>query len=242
MENILKSGERLDDLEYDNLKIIQHPDGYCFTSDSVLLANLTNIKRGDRVVDLCTGSGVVAILIAGKFHPSVVYGVELQERLADMAARSVELNKLENTVKIINARVQGVNKTIGNNFDAVVVNPPYDEPISEENATEKDICRREIFLNIEETVVEAEKLLKFGGLFYMVNRVRKLADVIFFMKKYGLEPKKIILVQPKTGKNIDTFIVEGKKGAKPSLIVPEPLVVYDDDGNMTEKVRRLYNK
>lgn len=238
----MKNGERLDDLEYKDLRIIQHPDGYCFTSDSVLLANLANVKKTDRVVDIGTGSGVVAILIAAKFSPAEVVGVEIQERLADMAQRSVELNKLDDRIKIVCAAAQGAEKIIGDGYDVAVTNPPYDpaRPLAE--AGEREICRSEVGMTTEESVVSASRLLKFGGLFYMINRVRRLADVLCAMRREKLEPKKLWLVQPKRSKDVDTFVVEGKKGAKPSLIVPKPIVVYEDDGSFTEFSRRLYNK
>lgn len=239
---MLKDGERLDDLEYKGLKIIQHPDGYCFTSDSVLLSNLINVKRTDRVVDLGTGSGIIAILTAAKYQPKTVYGVEIQKRLADMATRSVEFNNLSEKVNIVCAPIEGVEKIIGGGFDVVTVNPPYDKPILGVTVGEREICRSEILMTAEDCLRCAAKLLKYGGLFYMVNRASRLTDVIFAMRSYCIEPKKILLIQPKRGKNIDTFIVEGKKGARPSLLMPEPIVVYNDDGSFTEVTRRLYNK
>lgn len=238
----LKDGERLDDLEYDNLRLIQRPDGYCFTSDSVLLSNLARVKKGDRVADIGTGSGVVAILIAAKFLPETVVGVEIQERLADMAARSVALNGLTERVKIVCAPAQGVEKLIGDGYDVVVSNPPYEPAYNVAEPSEKDICRSEIKLTAEECVSCASRLLKYGGLFYTVNRARRLIDVVCAMRRENIEPKKLILIQPKRGKKIDTFIVEGKKGGNPSLDLPEPVVIYEEDGGYTEFARRLYNK
>lgn len=237
---MLKEGERLDDLEYKGLKIIQHPEGYCFTSDSVLISNLAKVKRTDRVADIGTGSGIIAILVAAKFSPKEVVGVEIQDRLADMAKRSVEYNGLSSKVKIVCAPAQGVEKTIGNNFDVVISNPPYEKASEEKN--EKTVAKTEIMLTVKETVFTASALLRYGGLFYTVNKARRLADVICAMREAKIEPKKLYLVQPKKGKEIDVFIVEGKKGAKPSLLVPEPITVYEEDGSYGEIARRLYNK
>lgn len=239
---MLKDNESFDDLEYKGLEIIQSSDGYRFTSDSVLVANLANVKRGDRVVDIGTGSGIIAILIAAKFAPSKVIGVEIQERLADMANRSVIHNGLSDTVEIINKPAQGIEKIIGDGYDVVVTNPPYDENFNLDSANEKEICKSEVTLKAEECIYTSAKLLKFGGLFYMVNKARRLVDVIFYMRKYGIEPKKIYFIQPKDTKDVDTFIVEGKKGAKPSVVIPKPLIIYDDEGNFTDFSRRLYNK
>ena len=97
-------------------------------------------------------------------------------------------------------------------------------------------------LTVEETVGTASALLRYGGLFYTVNKARRLTDVLCAMRNAKIEPKKLYLIQPKKGKEIDVFIVEGKKGAKPSLLVPEPITVYEEDGSYGEIARRLYNK
>ena len=242
---MLYNNERIDDLECNGYRIIQSPDGYCFTSDSVLLANLCNIRKTDWVVDLCTGSGVIALLISAKYSPSIIYGVELQHRLADMAKRSVELNAGvgAGNVEIIESALQDINKKIGNNFDVVVCNPPYDYiEKDKEEYSEIEIAKSEAKVTLAEIISESAQLLKFGGLFYMINKSRRLVDVLFEMRNNNIEPKKIILIQPKSNKDIDTFIVEGKKGGKPSLLVPKPIIVYDDKGNYMEEVRRFYNK
>ena len=232
----------MDDLEYKGLMIIQDPDGYCFTSDSVLLANLSEVKRNDTVVDIGTGSGIVAILIAAKFSPKKVIGVEIQPRLAEMACRSVDFNELSDLVEIRNIAAQGCEKIIGNNFDVVVSNPPYDRPVKGAEEGEKEICKTEIKLTVDETVNAAAKLLKFGGKFFIVVRASRLTDVISAMRHNKIEPKKLYLVQPKASKDVDTVIIAGKKGGRPALIVPKPIVIYNEDGSMTDQAKKLYNK
>ena len=241
--DFLKDNERLDDLECKGLRIIQRPGGYCFTSDSVLLANLSRVKKGDRVCDLCTGSGVVALLVSAKFDPKEVVGVELQPRLADMATRSVRCNGYENRVTILNAPVQGVEKTLGcGAFDVVIGNPPYALAEKKDDYSEEEICKTECRLTLEEFVSSAAKILKFDGGFFMVHKAYRLADVICCMRNNDLEPKRLWLIQPKADKDVDAFVIEGKKGGKPHLLVPSPVVVYNNDGSYTQQARRLYGK
>jgi tRNA1Val (adenine37-N6)-methyltransferase len=239
---MLIDNERLDDLEYNNLKIIQNPNGYCFTSDSILLTNLSIVKKGDTVVDLGTGSGVISLLVAEKFKPSKVFGVEIQPRLADMASRSVKYNFLEETITIINKPMQGIYKELGSNFDVVISNPPYDKVTESTNNSEIDQCKAEINVTTQEVIVCAGKLLKFGGMFYMINKARRLTDVLCTMRENKIEPKTIYFIQPKESKDVDTFVVAGKKGGKPSMIIPKPIVVYNEDGTFTDFSRRIYNK
>lgn len=239
---MIKPNERLDDLEYKGLMLIQDPDGYCFTSDSVLLANLAEVKRLDTVVDIGTGSGIVAILIAAKFAPRKVIGLEIQPRLASMAQRSVVHNRLEDVVEILNIPAQGAEKIIGNNYDVVVSNPPYDKPVAGAGESEKEICKTEIKLSVEETVISASRLLKYGGKFFMVVRASRLTDALSAMRANKIEPKKLYLIQPKSDKDVDTVVIAGKKGGKSSLIVPRPIVIYNEDGTMTDEAKKIYNK
>ncbi|MBR1747795.1 MAG: methyltransferase [Clostridia bacterium] len=240
---MLLPNERYDDLEYKGLSVIQSADGYCFTSDSVLLANLAEIKHSDRVVEIGAGCGVISILIASKFSPKKIYALELQERLSDMARRSVEKNELTEIVEVKNMPAQGAEKVLGTDFDVVVTNPPYEEVKEiKEVYSEKDICKTEVSLSTEESVAIAARLLRFGGKFFMVNRARRLADVLCAMRKNGIEPKKLYLIQPKASKAVDTFVVEGKKGAKPALLIPKPIVVYEENGEMTAEAKKIYNK
>ena len=127
MEIELLSDEKIDDLQYKGLKIIQKKDGFCFGMDSVLIANFAKISRKNAIVaDLGTGTGIISILIAAKQSPKKVYGFEIQKDLVDMARRSVKYNDLENIVEIENEDIVGISKGKYNKkFDYVVTNPPY---------------------------------------------------------------------------------------------------------------------
>lgn len=238
----LKENELYEDLEYKGLEIIQHKDGYRFTSDAVLLANTVRALPDDKVVDLGTGSGIIAILIAAKTRIKEVIGIEIQQRLADMAERSVKHNKLESRVKIVNSPMQNIHKEIGSDYDIVVTNPPYEKANGKENPSENEICRQEYSVTLEEVILNASKLLKFGGLFYIINKAKRLAEMIYYMKQNNLEPKKITLIQPKADKAVDTVIVECKKGAKPSLVIPKPFILYNADGSLTDEGKEIYGK
>jgi tRNA1Val (adenine37-N6)-methyltransferase len=213
---MLKPNERLDDLQFNNLFIIQNPDLYCFTSDAVELCNFVKCGAKDRIVDLCSGSGIIGILAQAKTKAKQVYLVEIQESLADMSKRSVEYNKLTN-VQVVNAPLQSIHKQIGDGFEVVVCNPPYKITNGGELSEKPEIamCKHEITVTLEEIVCEASKLLKFGGKFYTVNKEERLTDLFCLMRKYNIEPKVLKLRHSTKGANI--ILVEGKKGAKSGL-------------------------
>lgn len=215
---MLNKDERLDDLQFNNLYIIQNKLGYCFTSDAVALANFVKCGAKDTIVDLCSGSGVIGILAQAKTNAKYVYLIELQPKLADMSKRTVEYNNLKN-VTVINKPLQGISKEIGDSFEVVVCNPPYKNSNAGALSENKEIaiCKNEITVTLEEIIKEANSLLKFGGKFYTVNKEERLVDLLCLMRKYNIEPKVIKFL--KSNNNASVVLVEGKKGGKAGVKV-----------------------
>lgn len=218
MTNLIKNNERLDDLQFNNLYIIQNPNEYLFTSDAVALANFVHVSNYGRMVDLCSGSGVIGILANAKNKIKDVTLVEIQSKLADMSKRSIEYNGIEN-ISVVCDRLQGINEKIGCGvYDAVTCNPPYKTIGSAKLISEKEsvaICKHEIMVTLEEIVREASKLLKFGGCFYTVNKEERLVEIITLCKKYNLEPKELKILPSKKGSSI--VLIKAKKGGKSGI-------------------------
>ena len=191
MEITLKENERIDDLEFKNLKIIQNKDGFCFGIDSVLLSDFAkNIRHNSKVIDLGTGTGIINILLSGKTKASKFIGVEIQEEVAEMAKRSVELNNLEDKITILNENILNLkNLYDARSFDAVVTNPPYKKIntglINENN--KKLISRHEITASLKDFIHISSYLLKDFGEFYMVHRPDRLVDIFQLMREEKIE-------------------------------------------------------
>ena len=217
----LRENERLDDLQLNNMYIIQDPNGYCFTSDAVLLANNVTVKRGESVCDLGTGSGIIPILLAAKTEASEIIGLELIDRQVDMATRSVEMNNLSGRVKIVHGDIKEGDKIFGCGcFDVIVSNPPYGKlgtgAMKEDEWKARSMY--EITVNLEEVIKTASKLVRYGGRVSIINKADRLSEMTCLMTKYGLEPKKLINVFRK-GDQADTVILEGSRGGKPGMKV-----------------------
>lgn len=213
--DILKENERLDDLMCNNYHIIQDKTEYCFTSDATKLGNFVNAKKNDMIVDLCSGSGIVGIIVYLNHNPKSITFVELQKHLADMCERTIALNNFKN-MKVINSKLQGINKEIGCGvYDIVVCNPPYKkEKTSILNEKESiAICKHQLTVTIEEIVKEASLLLKYGGSFYLVNKEAELVDLVCLCRKYNLEPKEIV-VNTNNNKGNGTIFIKATKGGK----------------------------
>ena len=243
MDVKLKSGERLDDLHRSNFKIIQNPQYFSFGMDAVLLAAFTQIHKNEKHLDICSGNGVIPILLAARYPYGNFCGLEIQEDLAEMASRSVALNGLGDKIRIICGDLKQADKLLPQaSFDVLTANPPYIvsgggfENLNREMA----IARHEIMCTLEDVCECAAKMLRFGGRLYMVHRPSRLADVICAMRNAGLEPKILRFVQPKAGQNPNTMLIMAAKGGKPQLNTAPPLVVYGPDGEYTQEVYDIY--
>ena len=239
--SLLKKDETLDDLEYDNLKIIQNKFGYKFSTDSVLLANFGKAKQNDVYVDLCSGSSVVAMLFLCKNKIKRGYAVEIQERLADMASRSIEYNNLQDRLSVLNEDLENVHKILGfESIDVITVNPPYNEVGETSEVDEIAIATHEIKTNLSKIIESSARLLKYGGKLFMVHRSDRLATIMHELVKNRLEPKVLRVVYPKKNKAPNLILIEAKKGAKPGLIIREPLILNNEDGSETDELKEIY--
>ena len=178
----LKENERIDDLEYKGLKIIQNKDGFCFGVDSVLLSDYAKkIKKNATVLDIGTGTGIISILLCKKTNLSKIYGIEIQEDVADMAKRSSELNGLEDKFEVININIKDVfTKIEPHSCDVVVTNPPYKKVDTGVKSTDKKqlISRHEVECTLEDIISASSKLLYDLGEFYMVHRAERIVDIM----------------------------------------------------------------
>lgn len=244
MEVVLKENERIDDLQLDGLRIIQNSDGFCFGIDAVLLSDFARCKKGGTIVDLGTGTGVIPILLSSKTKASKIYGMEIQDEVADMARRSVALNDLGDRVFIVEDDLNNSFDHIGKGtVDTVVTNPPYfSNGDAIVNPTSyKAISRHEILCTLDDVVRVSSQLLKHGGAIYMVHRPHRLVDILCSMRKYRIEPKEIRFVHPKRDKKPNIVLIKGVKFGNPELKFMDPLVVYNDDGTYTDEIYKIYN-
>ena len=242
----LEENERIDDLEYNGLKIIQNKNGFCFGIDSVLLTDFSKeIKPNSKIMDLGSGTGIIPILLSAKTKNTNFIGVEIQEEDAQMANKSVKLNNLENRIIIENENILNLkDKYRRGSFDAITTNPPYkkiDTGIVNEN-NKKLISRHEITASLEDFIEISSFLLKDYGEFYMVHRPDRLVDIFYFMRKFNIEPKKIKFVYPNKNKKSNIILIKGVKCGKPFLKFEDNLYVYDEKGNYTEEILKIYNK
>ena len=244
--DILKEIERIDDLEYKGLKLIQDETGFCFGVDSVLLSDFAKcIKRKSKVLDLGTGTGIISILLSKKQSDLKIYGIEVQEDVAEMASRSVKLNSLEDTIKIINDNLKNLeNHFEQGSIDAIVTNPPYKKNNTgvKNEDYKKLVSRHEIECTLEDIITVSKKILKDKGEFYMINRAERLVDVLSLLRINKIEPKELRFIHSKENEKPLLFMVKAVKYGGEFLKIEKPLVIYREDGEYTDEILEIYNK
>jgi tRNA1(Val) A37 N6-methylase TrmN6 len=236
----LLPGERLDDLLTHQLRIIQSSEVFSFSLDAVLLARFAGVPPRGRVLDLCTGNGVIPILLTTRTK-ALIDGVEIQPRLADMAKRSVQLNELSQTISIIEGDLREW-KPVNGLYDAITVNPPYLPIHSGEHKDNhhQAMARHELGCKLEDVIAACSRAIKPGGRVSMVHRPTRLVDIIDLMRRYKIEPKRIRFVHPRKDAEANMILIEGTKDGRPEVRMLPPLLVYGEDGDYTPELLAVF--
>ncbi|MBE7011311.1 MAG: tRNA1(Val) (adenine(37)-N6)-methyltransferase [Ruminococcaceae bacterium] len=239
--------ERLDDLQINNLKLIQNPDWFCFGVDAVLLSDFAKkgIKKGAKILDLCSGNGIIPVLLTAKTENTHITGLEIQSEVAEMANRSVLLNKIKDRVTMLCGDLKNSIELFGKSvFDAITCNPPYKENHGGlQNKTDNlTIARHEILCSLEDIINVSGTLLKPGGKLFMIHRPERLADILCLMRSCKIEPKRLRFVHPSPSKTATMILVEGARQGNPKLFLDPPLYVHDEKGNYTNEINEIYGR
>ncbi|MBQ7108815.1 MAG: tRNA1(Val) (adenine(37)-N6)-methyltransferase [Clostridia bacterium] len=244
---LVNSYERIDDLQLNGLKIIQNPDWFCFGTDAVLLANYSasSIKKDAKVLDLCSGNGIIPILLSAKCLAQKIWGLEIQNPVAEMAKRSVKLNDLEDKIEMVCGDLKEAEGIFGRSFfHNIICNPPYKEAGG--GLTNKSdpttLARHEILCSLEDIVRVSSILLEPYGKLCMIHRPERLADIICLMRKYKIEPKRLQFVHPLPHKTATMILIEGSYCGKPKLFLDPPLYVYKEPNVYSDEILHIYNR
>ena len=242
-DSLIREDERLDELNRNGYKIIQHPNKFCFGIDAVLLAAFAEVRDMENVLDIGTGTGVIPILMEARYGGNHYTGIEIQADVADMAERSVKYNDLSDVINIDNADVREALSTYSpGSFDVITTNPPYmtvNSGIINDNDT-KAISRHEVCVTLEDIMRVSSSLLRDKGRFYMVHRPARLMEIMTVMKQYNLESKRLRMVHPYVDKDANMVLIEASRGGGSFMKVEKPLIVYNEDGQYTAEVRDIY--
>jgi tRNA1(Val) A37 N6-methylase TrmN6 len=245
INKLVKDDESIDDLQLNGIHLIQKKEGFRFGIDAVLLANFANVKKGNKVIDMCTGTGIIPFILAGKTKASQLTGIEVQQEMVEMANRSIEVNSLNDRMNFIcgdltdGKLLKSIEKA-----EVVTVNPPYKLANSGiVNPNDKNaIARHEILCTLEDVIIAARVLLKDNGRFFMVHRPERLVDIFDLMRKHRIEPKRVRMVHPNTKREPNIVLIEGQRDGGRFLKWEAPLYVYKEDGGYSDEIEEIYGR
>jgi tRNA1Val (adenine37-N6)-methyltransferase len=244
-DTLQREDETLDELYGGRLKIIQKKKGYRFSIDAVLLAHFARLKRGERVIDLGAGSGVISIILALRFPRSGrITGLELQGQLADMARRSVALNRLGERVDIVQGDIRNLTSSLAvKSYDVAVFNPPYRRAGSGRinPDEERALARHEIRGSAADFLTASDRLLKDGGRVYLIYPAKRMVEILYRMRALGLEPKNMRIVYSRASSEGDFVLVEGLKGGGEEAKILPPLFIYGEEGGYSVEMQGIFN-
>ncbi|MBQ2613992.1 MAG: tRNA1(Val) (adenine(37)-N6)-methyltransferase [Clostridia bacterium] len=246
-QNLTRPEERIDDLQLNGLRLIQNPDWFCFGVDAVLLADYAakSIKKDARVLDLCSGNGIIPLLLSQKSKAESIVGLEVQPPVAEMAGRSVRLNGLEEKIRIETGDLKDAPERFGkSSFQYITCNPPYKEAGGglTTNADTTTLARHEILCTLDDVVRVSSIILEPLGKLCMIHRPERLVELICLTRQYGLEPKRLRFVHPYPDKTATMILLEAVRGGKPKLFLDPPLYIYQSVGVYSSEIDQIYGR
>ena len=242
--DLLEDNERIDDLQIDGHCVIQNPNGYCFTSDSVLLANFCKPKSKANLLELCAGCGVISILLCAKNKIEKVNAVELQTSLYNLCRRNFEINNLPNQ-EVFHSNLKDINNWYnGKQYDCVVCNPPYEKIENSFLKTNEEIsiARSEKFVTFNDIASVVSRVLKFGGSFCFLLKAERLNEIFTILKEKNLEPKELQFIHEKVTQSARLVMCKAVLGGKNGIKILPPIIRNNEDGSESEQVKKIYNR
>lgn len=210
----------LNDLFDYGLKIYQDDEYFKFSIDSILLGEFIKVKKGYRILDLCTGNAPVPMILSTREQDLEVVGVEIQKEVFDLAKRTIDYNNLSDKITIVNGDAKTI--TSSKKFDIVSCNPPYfkvtDTSLKNENPI-KGIARHEIAITLKDVIRLAKNNLKETGTFYMVHRIERFLETVRILEEEKFGIRNVVFVHTKKGNIAEFFLIEASKYKKSDLRV-----------------------
>lgn len=243
--NILLDNEALDDLQINNLYIIQKKDGFKFGTDAVLLSDFAKNAKTDKILDLCTGSGIIPLLLSAKTSASEIHGIEIQEDIANMAVRSVNYNGLSDRIFIQAGDLKNIKSCFeAHSFDTVTINPPYMKLSAhiKNELNSKTIARHELLCSLQDCAEACASMLKFHGNLFMIHRPKRLIDIIEALKTVHIEPKALRFVHSKADTEPSMLLIHGVYRGGSELKILPPLILQEADGSESEELKKIYGR
>ena len=244
LNDLLLPGERVDDLQFMGLRIIQSPDAFRFGMDAVLLADFTRPRPRSRISDLGTGTGILPLLLYGRENTITCDAVEIQPDASARAERTMRLNGLESKIKIFNRDLKEIRSFLPHaSYDLVICNPPYSPSAASLPSPKAALrtARQESECTLNDIAAAAAWVLRDRARFCLMLPAPRLTEAFETLKSYRLEPKRLRLVHANASRPARLALIEAMLAVHPGLIIEPPLIVKTSNGEDTDEIRRIYH-
>jgi tRNA1Val (adenine37-N6)-methyltransferase len=241
---VIRDGERADAILAGRFRVIQKKTGYRFSLDALLLAHFVRMKKRASLLDLGTGSAVIPLLLYHRWGCSPMAGLEIQPELADMAGRTLALNGLSPKIEIIEGDIRSIAQFVApRSFDVVTFNPPYGKLQAGKinPLPEKAQARHELHGAVGDFIMAAAYAMRPGGRIFLIYPARRLAELIFQMRSFRVEPKRLRIVHSRAGMEGEFVLMEGVAGGGEELAVLPPLIIYGENGAYTRAMEEVFS-
>lgn len=227
------------------LRFLQNKRGYRFNVDSILLSHFVSLRQRSSAIDLGCGNGVILIILAKRFPRVKCAGLEIQEKLAELARKNAELNDLDKRVEIFSGDARNIKNIFpARSFDAVIFNPPYRKLNSGKinPLQEKAIARHEINGSLKDFLTSARHLLKPGGRVFTIYPAKRLVELVYLFRKNDIEPKRMKMVFSHNLSEATFVLAEGRSGSNEELKIEPALFIYDQERNYTPEMKGIFSE
>lgn len=243
-KTIVREDETIEDLQLEGLRLIQKKNAFRFGMDAVLLADFAEIRPSDVAADLGTGNGILPLLLIGRGKSRKIYAFELMTEAAELAERNVCLNGLENRVTVVNSDAENASVYVGKcSIDAVICNPPYGHPSASlvSGNHQKAAARSQEEDTLDRFLNGAFSILKGKGKLFLVYPAPQMLHLMKCLQSHHLEPKRFRMVYPRADKPANLVLIEAVKDAKPTLHPLPPMIIYQENGDLTDELKSVYH-
>lgn len=237
--------ETLDSLMGGQIKVLQKAGGYRFSLDALLLAHFVRLRVGENVLEMGAGSGVISLILAGRWAGIHITGIDIQESLVDMADRSIALNGFGDKINVRRVDVKEIKAAFPpESFDVIIANPPYRKINSGRinPNREKALARHEIVGSAREFLQAAGYILKPSGRAYIIYPASRMAELLSSMREARIEPKRIRMVHSKAKTAGQFFLTEGLREGGEELEIMPPLFIYEEKNQYTEEMSGIFRE
>jgi tRNA1(Val) A37 N6-methylase TrmN6 len=241
----IRSEETLDTILGGALTVVQPRDGYRFSVDAILLARFATARSRDRVLELGGGCGVISMVIAATARPRETIALEIQPRMAQLAARNARDNGFPNLhcmcADIRDADIPGVKQA---SFDLVVCNPPFHARGAGRESPNRSRrqARGDAGASLAEFTAAARRYVRNGGRVATIFAAARSAELISTLRANRLEPKRVRFVHPRMELPASSVMIEARANVGIEVTIEPPLVLEERAGVYTEELRTLLER